>query len=226
MKKKVGVKDFTFVMVLVATLFTSVVVLQNRKALIDKSSAKKTEVEDIALSPGWNMISTSLETDLDAKTLCGQLTSGDSVCRFRDQYQCWYCNTTIPINVNFSIQANEGYFVYSGSVANLNFSGIKSYDVSLAEGSVMAGFPKASQQKIMASELCGRYPSTDLNVVKILKYKHLVANDYYYEKDCGDPNSDDFVIESGAGYWVTSELITKPGSSKNLKFKPSVPSSN
>lgn len=221
MGKKVGAKNFFFVILSVGTLILSVYILQNRRILIEQSSAKRVETESITLPTGWSVVSTTLVTDLDAKALCGQIPSKGEICRYPGQYVCRACFNVMSTE-NFPIAANEGYFIFSDSPDsyNLTFTGVRSRNVPLLEGSSMVGFPNVHERKIMASDLCGRYPGTNLSIMKINNYQ---TDGTWLEYICGSSLSHNFQIVKNKAYFVLSEIVSKPGSSRNLKFKPSTP---
>jgi len=215
--------EFFFILLLVSTIIVSVVVLQNKSDFLGKTSAKKQETEDILLGTGWNLVSTTLVTGLDAKAICDLIppeVSMVSICKYEGSYTCRYCYSVNPTD-NFPIIANQGYFIssdYPGTFS-LSLTGVRSRNIPLVEGYAMVGFPK-SDRKLMASKLCGRYQETSYKILKLNKY---LDNGTYQEYDCEIKSQNDFEIEKNKAYWVMSELITKPRSGKNVKVRPSVP---
>lgn len=217
--------EFFFILLLITTVIVSVVILQNRKSVMVSSSAKKTGTENILLSNGWNLVSTTLDTGLDAKSVCNLAQPTKlGICKYNKGYVCRACGNPTSTE-NFPIVANEGYFIYSwlSGYYNLSLTGVHSQSIPFLEGYAIVGFPKESEDGAMASKLCGRYLGTDHVITKINKY---TENGTYLEYSCSSNTSVDFQIERNKAYWVLSELLEKPGSSKSVKDKPSVPQNN
>lgn len=221
-----GKKSFNliFILALVATLVTSVAVIQGRKAFLSKSSAKKVESETIVLNQGWNAVSTTLETGIDAKSMCLQLTGRSAaICEYQNRYNCYYCDSSS--GENFQIVANGGLFIYNNlDPVNINFIGVKTYDVPIDIGVKFVGFPRNNEASLMASDLCGKYLGTDVVIKWLMGYGLNVDNNYQTKNfNCEGLPKQNFEIDRNGAYYVLVDSFSAPGQAEIKDFKPQTP---
>lgn len=221
-KGKYG-SQFLLLLVLSATLIVSVIVVQQAKSLNPKAQAASGGLftETFSLIPSWNLITFSVNPNLTTSTLCNKLpnTLEASIHKFQTDtgYVNYYCYDQSS-NPAFDIRPYEGYFIFVADSYDLTVAG-KRVDpiLSLDEGWTTIGFPLTSKSKTNASNFCGKYAQSRVNIVEIDKWE----NGGWTAHMCDLPLND-FEINQKEGYFVKTELISKPGSQKKNKT-PSKP---